>query len=245
VVQGDVIELPSIHLPSDKVSVGMADFAGNDAFVVGNILLTEAPPFQRKVTGFYLDTTEVTLGQWLSVFENIPAFLNGQAPVPQDFALPWVSYDEALSYAETLGKRLPTEFEYECAATMNGTTKYPWGNQTDKLIGWQFGPSGSPDFDQTATQPPVYGLYSNLGEWTMSRFTLYPEHQEFQLHQPNSEDLRVIRGAPQAVIIGQGTAEDWQRGPRTRLSHDRHSGTATVGFRCARSTKPRLNPEDF
>lgn len=139
-----------------------------------------APRHLRKVAAFYLDTTEVTVGAYRKGEAALPGEM-AKLKVTDDHAIASVSFDAATAYAESIGKRLPEEAEYEIAATNGGTSQYPWGNTPPKAD-WQFGPVGQPDWDCTPTKPPVFGLYSNVAEWTASWIYPYPNSPEILCH---------------------------------------------------------------
>src|SRR5690606_6782812 len=131
------------------------------------------------------------------------------------------------------------EAEYEYAATFGGTRQFPWGNSSDAGAGWEFGPCGTPASDCLPTTPPVYGLFSNVAEWTCSWFVPYRGQQH---HVPLEEAAhqRVVRGGSPSVIHGRPDSTDGSDGPRVRIGVTASTSFAGVGFRCARSAHPRL-----
>src|SRR5256885_6951387 len=95
-----------------------------------------------------------------------------------------VSLLEASAYAKWLGKRLPTEAEWEKAATfsasLNSKQDFPWGNaEPDESRGnlfenglWSVAPTGAFPEGQSA-----YGCQQMIGdvwEWTTSDYVPYP-----------------------------------------------------------------------
>jgi ergothioneine biosynthesis protein EgtB len=95
-----------------------------------------------------------------------------------------VSFLEASAYAKWVGKRLPTEAEWEKAATFSSTLNrkqdFPWGDAApDESYGnlfenglWNVAPIGSYPAGQSA-----YGCHQMIGdawEWTTSDYTPYP-----------------------------------------------------------------------
>ncbi len=95
-----------------------------------------------------------------------------------------VSYYEADAFSKWSGKRLPTEAEWEKAASWNEDLKkktiYPWGDElpsddhANLLESWNWAPC------QIGTYPggkSYYGCQQMLGdvwEWTSSEYVLYP-----------------------------------------------------------------------
>ena len=72
---------------------------------------------QGSVEAFSLDRAEATIGDCLRVAVNhlVPV---RDADMPTNLAMTNITFDQAVEYAERMGKRLPTQFEYEYAATM-------------------------------------------------------------------------------------------------------------------------------
>ena len=118
-----------------------------------------------------------------------------------------VTYWEAEAYARWAGKRLPTEAEWEKAATWDPGTgskrRHPWGDEgwtperanLDQLT---FGPAPVGAHPAGAS---AYGVHQMLGdgwEWTQSDFTAYPGFEAF----PYAEYSEVFFGPNHKVLRG-------------------------------------------
>jgi formylglycine-generating enzyme required for sulfatase activity len=242
------VELPSIRLWSnDDIVKQMAKFEGG-FFEMGSPRFAVCLPHQCEIAGFYLDPTEVTVGQYKKL-KALPTKMPQNPLPPDDYAVTFVPYDEALDFAEKVGKRLPDEAEYEFAATKGGKWAFPWGNDAERIIGWPLGAVGQPAFDCTDTDPPVYGLYSNVAEWTTSWNFPYPSAPpgafeiERALIARGRPESRIVRGGPFKEAIARNPNPDPKellKGPRWREGVSRESAYPGLGFRCVRSPRPRF-----
>lgn len=108
----------------------------------------------------------------------------GQNKISPDEPVTNVSYYEADAYSKWAGKRLPTEAEWEKAASWNEDLKkktiYPWGDKfpsehnANLLESWNWAPSRIGSYPQGKS---YYGCQQMLGEvweWTSSEYVLYP-----------------------------------------------------------------------
>jgi len=95
-----------------------------------------------------------------------------------------VSFLEASAYAKWAGKRLPTEAEWEKAATFSPATSskhsFPWGEESpDEIRGnlfenglWAVAPIGA--FPKGANAYNCQQMIGDVWEWTTSDYTPYP-----------------------------------------------------------------------
>jgi formylglycine-generating enzyme required for sulfatase activity len=251
------IEWPLITIPSDQqATTGMIALPGG-RFQMG----TDGPDnkWRRSLVGpahtrvlppFLLDETEVTVGEYRKLATLPDAVSKRFAEPPADFdtyAVTDVTFHQALAYAESVGKRLPTEEEYEFAATNAGNDPYPWGKDPTKLPpAWQSAPVRGWPIDRTPAG--VRDLYSNVLEWTDSLLTPYdpevhPSKTRKQLHGDemffNYQTSRVVRGGPASAINPAAAhPEESAWGARNRFSRPANSSSRVIGFRCARSSAP-------
>jgi formylglycine-generating enzyme required for sulfatase activity len=230
------VEFLPIQIPAtDPAPVDMTRFAGGE-FTLGNNKDFSGPAERRLVADFWLDCTEVTVDAYRDKAKLSP----DAEGLPGDSAVTFVTFDDAVQYAERIGKRLPTEAEYEYAATGRGRRDFPWEDGLRRIPAWPLGAVRASPFDHTPTDPPVFGLYSNVVEWTSSPAVRYPDNPQLVQAQAPFRNQRVIRGGPYSVLVGHPDLNDRliNAGPRMRNTADSNSRHAGLGFRCAQSVAP-------
>jgi len=243
------VEWPEVMIPAVDVTDGMGSFDGSESFQVGVEGNPEVPVHNRSLGGFYLDAHEVAWGEFLRNNKNFPPpslmHLRNQLP---DAALPiaGIWYNDAASYAESVGKRLPTEAEYEFAATAGGTRTFPWGDDPSLMAQWPLVAAGTPQFDRIEAGNPVFGLYSNVAEWTSSWASVYPPLMDYLPGLSlRPEATWIVRGGPYSVIKGKPDPVQFSSGPRSRIGQNENALHPGLGFRCCRSARPRLEATDL
>ena len=168
-----------------------------------------------RQSGFYIDQYEVTQTEYFKVMSTNPSFFKGEnRPVEK------VTWNQANAYCDKIGKRLPTEQEWEKAVRAGTASKYFWGEKQADHYAWHKGNSGKQTHEVGTKEPNAWGLYDmagNVWEWTDS------DHER---------SGKVVRGG------------SWRNGVGSLQSSHRISSLPIhkfhyIGFRCAVSKYAR------
>ncbi|RME73951.1 MAG: formylglycine-generating enzyme family protein [Chloroflexi bacterium] len=142
-----------------------------------------------------------------------------------------VTWNDAVAYCEWLGKRLPTEMEWEKAARGENGNIFPWGNTFDpsranvKETGIR-GTVAVGSFPAGASPYGVEDMAGNVWEWTADPYQPYP-NSTYQ-DKFYSDDLRVTRG-------GGWFDDEAQVRASNRSAAALDAANDDLGFRCVRS----------
>ncbi len=145
---------------------------------------------------FYMQTTEVTLGQWWAVMGKKWLF---PRKGPENMPVTGVSWHDCRRFAEKLSRlekgsyRLPTEAEWEYACRAGTQTIYSWGDTIDcsramfansrlkadrcipvyQSMGLE---TGAPAPVKSFSPNPwgLYDMHGNVWEWCLDCFSEYP-----------------------------------------------------------------------
>ncbi|MEP6572532.1 MAG: ergothioneine biosynthesis protein EgtB [Gemmatimonadota bacterium] len=151
-----------------------------------------------------------------------------------------VCYFEAEAYATFAGKRLPTEFEWEAAASWDpadGTQRrFPWGDEAPEphhanldQLAFETAPIGA--YSENVSPLGCYGMIGDVWEWTSSDFGGYPGYASFPYPEYSElffgDEYKVLRGGSWATRPGaiRNTFRNWDYPIRRQIFS---------GFRCAR-----------
>jgi formylglycine-generating enzyme required for sulfatase activity len=261
-----VAAVPGDHANMVLIPTGTFRMGSRDGYA------DERPDHVESENAFWLDVHEITVGEYdkcVSAGEcrrqktirqpdaehKFDRFCNYGRKSREQHPMNCVDWYQARAYCRWVGKRLPTESEWEYAARGTDSRKYPWGNEAPSenllnacgrecvILGAQVGkrwesmyaaddgwdataPVGS--FPHDKSPFGVLDLAGNVAEWTDSEYAkCYRDDCE-----ANSKE-RVIRGGawnddePRDVRASYRNRDV----PLLRASF--------VGFRCAQSEAPK------
>ncbi len=213
----------------------------------------EAAHRVRLTRPFYLQTTEVTLGQWRALMgQRAFAHRHGRYDLPAS----GVSFHDAGRFIQQLNAmkkgtyRLPSEAEWEYACRAGGATPFSFGSEADCaqamyannplkdrrcLAASQargIAPGGpAPVKSYPASPWGLFDLHGNLWEWCADWYAPYPAGEGQDPVGPADGSFRVRRG-------GSFFAGPERMRSANRNYADPASRYATTGFRLVREVTP-------
>jgi len=220
-----------VYVPAGEFTMGN-DSDSND----------EKPVHTVTLDAFWIDKTEVTNAMYVRCMDA------GMCKLPSDTTfyddpsyanhpVVYVSWDQAIEYCTWAERRLPTEAEWEKAASWDAKNQtkyvYPWGNDApnNNLLNYNNAVGDTTDVGKYSDGASPYGaldMAGNVWEWVSSLYLPYPYEANDGRENLTSSDARVLRG-------GSWNYDSYEvRSARRNWN----SSTATdnyFGFRCSRS----------
>jgi len=173
-------------------------------------------------------------GRWMTRSMDRVVAVDPERPVCH------VCWHEAEAYARWAGARLPTEAEWEAAASWDPATGqkrlYPWGDEAPSpleanLDQLAFEPAQTGAYPRNVSPIGCYGMIGDVWEWTSSDFAQYPGYETFPYPEYSEvffgPDYKVLRGGSWATRPGaiRNTFRNWDYPIRRQIFS---------GFRIAR-----------
>lgn len=202
-------------------------FISAGRFMAGRSGDEDNPLLEMELEGYCIDQYEVTRAEYGCTMGKNQI---GASPVNE------TSWFEARDYCAKVGKRLPTEWEWEKAAKGGTQTKYFWGDQPLKAQDYgyfcHFAPQGSRCYSGTKIAligsylPNPYGLYDvvgNVSEWTANFY-------EFTKNKDKT--IAKSLGSSSPIIQDRDTYLDYMRNEsHNRWYRTMHRGSNMIDFR--------------
>lgn len=203
-----LIVLPKIKIPT------------NDSF---NDMVKIAVPSHGNVHEFLVDADEFPVGHLRRINRGYP-LSNRLYSKRADHDALTVPFDQAVSIAERVGKRLPTDSEYDCLFDFLSRR----GGMKDGL-------------DSSVESLQILNLAGGVAEWTQSSVAV-TLHEKAPVPFEGQADKRIIRGGTYDTILkgsvsASTTSEDIRH---VRVALHPNSYGPGLGFRCVRSLRPRF-----
>ncbi len=191
-------------------SIGMKfEYIPPDTFMMGS--LPDEPGRDKdercyEVTlsqGFYMQTTEVTQGQWQAVMGKNPSnFFDCGDNCPVE----GVSWYDVQQFIKELNKkentakyRLPTEAQWEYASRAGSVSWFCFGDDETKLKDYAWFQDNSQGKTHPVAQKKpntwnLYDMHGNVWEWCKNWDGEYPSKATFDPTGPKKGSFRVVRG---------------------------------------------------
>lgn len=143
-----------------------------------------------------------------------------------------VTWYGARGYAAWVGKRLPTEAEWEIAAACGAANlKYPCGDEITKQLANFFSSDTTPVMSYPSNRFGLYDMAGNVYEWCQDWY-------EYDFYEHFSQESGAPEGPSQGVyrVLRGGCWKSLKEDLRCAHRHRNNPGTvnSTYGFRCAK-----------
>ncbi|HFE66223.1 MAG TPA: hypothetical protein ENJ93_03085, partial [Chloroflexi bacterium] len=201
----------------------------------------EQPEHEVALDAFFLDAFEVSNADYRECVADggceQPVLTNGftrqnyfNDPAFDNYPVIGVRWTHADAYCQWAGKRLPTEAEWEYAASGPENFTWPWGNEFDPALS----AAGSPDTQPVDAFPDgvspfgVFNMAGNVNEWVQDTYD-----SNFYANSPAENPLNEAPG--NRIYRGGSFANENGEFYTTSRRYNRSISTFDVdlGFRCA------------
>ena len=249
--------------PAGEVAVPAT---GDGGFMMGRGTGDKDTPHKVILTHpFCIDANEVTAQDFAKCVDAGKCGVPGQGDEwatykkYPDHPIDLVSWDMSRDYCAWEGKRLPTEAEWEWAASGPDHTKWPWGDSPDPSCDYvDYTPGGAPKWkaggdvgcggggtspvgshpkgDKVWPGGAIHDLGGNVWEWVEDSFAAYSSETQTDPLVRQETAIQSIRG-------GGWNRPDIACGTAFRAAAHYEYQVPALGFRCVRGEPhPTLAP---
>ena len=224
-----------VYVPAGNFIMG-ANSANRGGQLVHNVFLD----------AYWIDKTDVTNAMYSLCVNAAACQASGQSgsstrtsyygnSLYDNYPVIWVNWNDASSYCQWAGVRLPTEAQWEKATRGTDGRPYPWGtsNPNKSLLNYNQNIGDTTSVDGYPTGAGPYGaldMAGNVWDWVNDWYgpNYFAASPSTNPQGPSGGTFRVLRGGAwnnNAIAFIDSSLRDWQT-----------SGYASnsLGFRCAR-----------
>ncbi len=203
----------------------------------------EQPLRSIYLDSYYIDRHEVTNAKYALCLDCVRGEGGFDTTAPNQPVV-YVDWENANKYCQFVGKRLPTEAEWEKGARAGSKTEYAFGEAVEQLGEYAW-------YEENTRQEPyahviglkkpnawgLYDMHGNVMEWVQDWYdsTQYQKLKERNPQGPSSATnqeypLRVVRGGAWGGTFETGEAQKLRSGERFAVAPWVRS--FLLGFRC-------------
>ncbi len=238
--------LPGIKEKCDMVLVP----AGSFMMGIDDIKREQGPAHKVRLDTFYIDRYEVTNAQYYEFLNYITRTKDHSKcrtgePVNKshkplnweknyynhpDYPVVRIDWYDACAYAAWVGKRLPTEAEWEKAARGTDERKWPWGDEWDPSKCNIGDPEPIGSHEEGKSPYGCYDMAGSIAEWCAdwADMDYYKKSPKKNPKGPEKADKKIIRGGSRFGNVGIMLRTTSRKAVSPNL------GNMSVGFRCAK-----------
>lgn len=204
----------------------------------------ERPEHPVTLDAYFIDQFEVSNGDYLACVaaggctqSNLRNSFRRAGyrddPLFADYPVMGVTWSQANAYCQWAGQRLPSEAEWEFAASGPENLTWPWGNEFDARLSAasSLDTEAVDSFPNGASPFGVLNMAGNVNEWVLDRFD-----GNFYANSPAANPLNLDSGSSQ---IYRGGSFDNTNGAFFTTSRryvvSGNTFDVDIGFRCAQN----------
>jgi len=221
-------------IAEEKIRKGEMILVEAGEFKMGSTELADEKPIHTvKLKSFFIEKYPVTVKQYRDFC------ISTRRPMPTAPTWGWrddhpvvnVKWEDACAYAKWIGKRLPTEAEWEFAAKGGNKSegyKYSGSNSLDD-VAWYYNNSGgqtNPVGKKLPNELGIHDMSGNVREWCSDWYAIYSNAQQIDPSGPPTGNRKILRG-------GSWDLNEFGCRITLRNGYDPERFDDYFGFRCA------------